>query len=59
MNTEILQSIVYIILMAVMPLISLVLTGLSIRLNDGKIALFGFMLLIPSLIIVLSLVHNI
>ena len=59
MNIDIAQSIVYIVLMGVMPLISLVLTGLSIRLNDGKVALFGFMLLVPSLIIVLSLVHNI
>ena len=59
MNIDIAQSIVYIVLMGVMPLISLVLTGLSIRLNDGKVALFGFMLLMPSLIIVLSLVHNI
>ena len=59
MNIGIIQSIVYMVLIGVMPLISLVLTGLSIRLNDGKIALFGFMLLIPSLIIVLSLVHNI
>ena len=59
MNIGIIQSIVYMVLIGVMPLISLVLTGLSIRLNDGKIALFGFMRLIPSLIIVLSLVHNI
>ena len=59
MNIDIAQSIVYIVLMGVMPLISLGLTGLSIRLNDGKVALFGFMLLMPSLIIVLSLVHNI
>ena len=59
MNTEIVQSIVYIVLMGVMPLMSLVLTGLSIRLNDGKVALFGFMLLMPSMIILLSLVNNI
>ena len=59
MNIDIAQSIVYIILMCVMPLISLVLTGLSIRLNSGKAALFGFMLLMPSIIIVLSLVNNI
>ena len=59
MNIEIVQSIVYIILMGVMPLMSLVLTGLSIRLNDGKVALFGFLLLMPSMIIVLSAVNNI
>ena len=59
MNIDIAQSIVYIVLMGVMPLISLVLTGLSIRLNDSKVALLSFMLLMPSLIIVLSLVHNI
>ena len=59
MNIEIAQSIVYIVLMGVMPLMSLVLTGLSIRLNDGKVALFGFLLLMPSMIIVLSLVNNI
>ena len=59
MNIEIIQSIVYMVLIGVLPLISLALTGLSIRLNDGKVALFGFMLLIPSLIIVLSLVNNI
>ena len=59
MNIDIAQSIVYIVLMGVMPLMSLILTGLSIRLNDGKVALFSFMLLMPSLIIVLSLVHNI
>ncbi len=59
MNIEIAQSIVYIVLMGVMPLMSLVLTGLSIRLNDGKVALFGFLLLMPSMIIVLSAVNNI
>ena len=59
MNIDIAQSIVYIVLMGVMPLISLVLTGLSIRLNDGKVALFGLMLLMPSIIIVLSLANNI
>tara|TARA_Y100000593_G_scaffold75417_1_gene139154 strand:+ start:192 stop:371 length:180 start_codon:yes stop_codon:yes gene_type:complete len=59
MNTEILQSIVYIILMGLMPLMSLVLTALSLRLNDSKVALFGLMLLMPSIIIVLSLVNNI
>ena len=59
MNIEIEQSILYIVLMGVMPLMSLILTGLSIRLNDSKVALFSFMLLMPSLIIVLSLVHNI
>ena len=59
MNIEIVQSIVYIILMGVMPLMSLVLTGLSIKLNDSKVALFGFLLLMPSMIIVLSLVNNI
>ncbi len=59
MNIDIAQSITYIVLMGVMPLISLVLTGLSIRLNNGKVALFGLMLLMPSIIIVLSLVNNI
>ena len=59
MNIDIAQSITYIVLMGVMPLISLVLTGLSIRLNNGKVALFGLMLLMPSIIIVLSLANNI
>ena len=59
MNTEIANTIVYIVLMGLMPLMSLVLTGLSIRLNDSKVALFGFLLLMPSMIIVLSLVNNI
>ena len=59
MNTEILNTIVYIVLMGLMPLVSLVLTALSLRLNNGKVALFGFMLLMPSMIIALSLVHNI
>ena len=59
MNTGIANAIVYMFLMGVMPLMSLVLTGLSIRLNNSKVALFGFLLLMPSIIIVLSLVNNI
>ena len=59
MNTEIANAIVYIVLMGLMPLLSLVLMGLSVRLKNNGLCLFGFLLLMPSMIIVLSLVNNI
>ena len=56
MNIEITQTIVYTILMGVMPVLSALISFLGFKVNDSKFTLFGFLLLMPSIIIVLSLV---
>ena len=56
MNIEIAYNIVVIILMGVLPILSLIIGFLGLRLNNSKVILFGFLLLTPSIIIILSLV---
>ena len=59
MNEQIAYNIVVIILMGVLPALSILIGYLGLRLRNTNVILFGFLLLTPSIIIILSLVHNI
>ena len=56
MSIEITQTIVYTILMGIMPVLSALISFLGFKVNDTKFTLFGFLLIMPSMIIILSLI---
>lgn len=58
MGIESTKTMVYIILMGVMPVLSTLISFLGFRVNNSKVSLFGFLLLMPSIIILLSLINS-
>tara|TARA_R100001594_G_scaffold138978_1_gene183009 strand:- start:292 stop:465 length:174 start_codon:yes stop_codon:yes gene_type:complete len=56
MNIETGQTIVHIILMGVLPLIGLLMALVSLKVKSFFNIGFGFLLMVPSIIIILSLI---